>query len=70
MSTGADCYFVETESGQWFYKLQQYPYGATEDYDSFGPFYTFDDAVAHLSAHHANPGGWAVYPWVDRRKEV
>lgn len=57
MSTGAECNFVETKPGEWFYQIQQYPYGYTEEYDKYGPFPTFDKANDHLQANHANPGG-------------
>lgn len=59
-STGADCYFYEESKGKWFYKLQQYPYGQTPDYDTFGPFGTFKQAYDHLSDNHANPGGFNI----------
>lgn len=60
MSTGADCKFYEERPGQWFYKLQRWPYGETYDYDTYGPFTMFCEAQEHLSDNHANPGGWSV----------
>lgn len=60
MSTGADCCFYEQEPQTWFYRLQRWPYGETEDYDTFGPFLTFDAAKNHLDRNHANPGGYSV----------
>ena len=60
MSTGADCTFKETEKYKWFYKLQKWPYGETYDYDKYGPFPHYGDAVKHLQANHANPGGWSI----------
>lgn len=60
MSTGADCRFYEKTKGQWFYDLQQYPYGENEDYKTYGPFRTFAAAEKHLSDNHANPGGYTV----------
>lgn len=60
MSTGANCTFRERTPGQWFYLLQCYPYGATEDYDESGPFKTFREAYEHLHKHNANPGGFSV----------
>ncbi len=60
MSTNADCRFYEKSPGEWFYKLQCYPYGETEEYDTFGPFATFEIAENHLSDNHANPGGFTV----------
>ncbi len=59
MSTGADCCFVEKTDG-WYYEIQKYPYGATEDYDEHGPFSTQEKAEDHLDANYANPGGWSV----------
>lgn len=60
MSTGADCRFFEKERGSWFYRMQKWPYGATEDYAMEGPFSTFRDAHEHLGQHYANPGGYSV----------
>lgn len=60
MSSGADCRFVEKKPGEWWYKLQEYPYGAIEEYDSFGPFTSYDKAVDHLDENHQNPGGWSI----------
>ena len=57
MSTGADCQFVERKPGKWWYELQRYPYGATEEYDEFGPFKSLEAAEKHLHDNHANPGG-------------
>ena len=58
MSTGADCHIREVAENQWHYTLQCYPYGATEEYDRYGPFPTEQDAIDHLDDNHANPGGW------------
>jgi len=44
----------------WYYELQEWPYGETEEYETFGPFDTFKEAEAHLSSNHANPGGWST----------
>lgn len=60
MSTGADCRFWELHPGEWYYSLQDYPYGATEDYTHYGPFPTEEAALAHLHGNHANPGGHLV----------
>lgn len=60
MSTGADCHFTEKEPGQWFYDLQQWPYGEWPEYDTFGPFPTFEKASDHLHQNHANPGGFSI----------
>jgi len=62
MSTGADCTFYEKTPRQWFYDLQQWPYGDSEDYDTFGPFTTFEEAETHLRNTHANPGGFSINP--------
>ena len=59
MSTGAGCQFYEDKSG-WHYKLQNYPYGASEEYTHYGVFRTFREASDHLHANHANPGGYSV----------
>lgn len=59
MSTGADCrFYVKNE--KWYYDLQQWPYGANPDYDTFGPFDHHGEAIEHLDENHANPGGWCV----------
>lgn len=60
MSTGADCHIEEREPGKWYYKIQQYPYGATEDYDKHGPFSSFGAVQKHMDRHYANPGGYSV----------
>lgn len=65
MSTGADCQIVEEEPGKWFYHLQRYPYGTTEDYESFGPFKSLDTAQKHLEDNHANPGGCMIERYED-----
>lgn len=59
MSSGAECNFVEVKPNEWFLRLQQYPYGANENYDSYGPFKTFDDAYERLSDFQ-NPGGYST----------
>jgi hypothetical protein len=59
MSTGADCRFEEREPGRWWYAIQQYPYGETEDYDTHGPFVGQEAAERHLDANYGNPGGWS-----------
>lgn len=59
MSTGADCQFYEKESGKWYYKLQQWPYGECPDYKTFGPFPTWHAASKDLE-RHPNPGGYSV----------
>jgi len=60
MSTGAECCFVEKKPGEWYYMLQEWPYGENPDYETFGPFKSEDEANDHLSANHANPGGYSV----------
>ena len=69
MSTGAECYFTEAEPGRWAYSLQRWPYGDSDDYDSFGPFGSFAAANAHLRNNHANPGGYSVRTHADHRHE-
>lgn len=61
MSTGADCKIYEKAKGQWWYALQRWPYGESEEYDRFGPFPTYRDAHDHLDDNHANPGGASVH---------
>lgn len=62
MSTNANCGFFEKEPGEWYYELQEYPYGDCEDYTTSGPFRTFAQALRHLDRNHANPGGWSISP--------
>jgi hypothetical protein len=64
MSTGADCQFVQRQDG-WYLLLQRYPYGETEDYDTYGPFPTQPIALKYLDEHFANPGGYSVQPLDD-----
>lgn len=66
MSSGADCCFCEVLPGRWFYRLQRWPYGEWTEYDTYGPFASEASAIAHLDAHHANPGGWNSRPY-DRK---
>jgi hypothetical protein len=61
MSTGADCRIEEKSKGSWFYSIQCWPYGQTEEYDTFGPFPHFKAAQDHLFSNHANPGGYRVH---------
>jgi hypothetical protein len=61
MSSGADCSFYEKKDG-WYYDIQQYPYGANEDYNTHGPFTTFRKADKHLGRNYANPGGYTTTP--------
>lgn len=65
MSTGANCVFEEREPGRWWYRLQKYPYGETEDYHDYGPFDSEEQAEDHLFNHHANPGGWWRVPYAE-----
>lgn len=60
MSTGADCHVYEKEAGKWYYDLQRWPYGESQDYDTEGPFATYREATDHLHKHHANPGGYGI----------
>ena len=59
MSTGAECCFYVKDE-RWFYDIQQWPYGETPDYDTFGPFEHYGQARDHLDRNHANPGGWST----------
>lgn len=65
MSTGAECRFEEREPRKWYYKIQRYPYGETEDFEEHGPFSSFSKAEKHLERNHANPGGYDVAPHPD-----
>jgi len=58
MSTGLDCGFIEKEPGVWYYELESWDY--RDEYDTFGPFTSFEKARQHLDRNHANPGGWWV----------
>lgn len=58
MSTGADCALEEREPGRWWYRIQQYPYGETEEYAEHGPFSSASAAERDLRSRYANPGGW------------
>ncbi len=60
MSTGLDCCFIENEDGTWVYELEQWD--RREEYDTYGPFPTFDEAREHLHQNHANPGGFQIFP--------
>lgn len=57
MSTGADCVFEEREPGRWWYRIQRWPYGESEEYDEHGPF-TARGAREHLDSNYGNPGGY------------
>ena len=70
MSTGLECVFTEPVQGEWFYIMQNWdcPVGAwdwREYATAYGPFATEDEAIAHLQACHANPGGWWSEPYVE-----
>ena len=58
MSTGADCRFIEEKPGEWYYEIQEWPYGDWPEYDINGPFNSQEDALQHLDDNYANPGGW------------
>lgn len=58
MSSNADCQFYEPKRGHWYYDLQCWPYGENPDYDTYGPFLTFEAAHDHLEKNHQNPGGY------------
>ena len=63
MSTGADCFFYEKTPGIWFYSIQRWPYGETEEYDDYGPFRSLEQAQDHLRRTQPNPGGYFTYPY-------
>lgn len=67
MSTGADCFFVEKEPGKWWYSIQCYPYGETDEYESHGPFKSLEKAEAHLYDHYANPGSYSIEPYYEEK---
>lgn len=72
MSTGLNCMFFELKPGSWYYTLEHYnapknSWDWTEHADTFGPFGSFEVADRHLSANHANPGGYNEIPWSDKR---
>jgi hypothetical protein len=67
MSTGADCRFEERAPSQWHYRLQCWPYGENPDYDEYGPFPTLEKAQEHLWNNHANPGGFRVDRYENRK---
>jgi hypothetical protein len=60
MSTGADCQIIERKPGEWTLRLQCYPYGCNEEYQTFGPFKSEDAAIEYLDDNFANPGGWTT----------
>ncbi len=60
MSSGANCRFNQTGPQEWNYELQQWPYGETPKYNTYGPFTSYKLAEEHLSDHHQNPGGWSI----------
>ena len=70
MSTGADCSFKEREPSVWFYRIQNYPYGETEEYSEHGPFYSFKSAERHLEKRYANPGGFMIDRHPDSTEEI
>ena len=63
MSTGANCTFTEKKPNEWYYEIQQWPYGEWPEYDKHGPFDSFEAADKHLSKHYANPGSYVTIPY-------
>ncbi len=64
MSTGLECAFVEVDPGRWYYALEN-GFGDRnsswlDSADAYGPFATFDEAHAHLTDNHSNPGGFSM----------
>jgi hypothetical protein len=60
MSTGANCTFIEESPGRWYYQIQQWPYGAWNEYDTEGPFASLDAAIDDMHDNYANPGGYFI----------
>jgi hypothetical protein len=65
MSTGLECEFFRTPANQWLYALQDWDcpvqhFDWREYATCYGPFASEMDAVEHLGATHANPGGYHV----------
>lgn len=58
MSSGAGCTVFEKNPGEWYYDLQRYPYGETDEYNRYGPFGSEAAVDDHIRANHSNPGGW------------
>jgi hypothetical protein len=74
MSTGYECQIIELEPDEWYYLLQDWncPVGAWDwrEYATmFGPFRTYELAEKHLSDYHANPGGWSVLDYDEKRTQ-
>ena len=69
MSSNLECQFFSADN-RWYYVLENYnaPQEAWDwrDYATvYGPFNSEDAAHSHLSANHANPGGYSVSADVD-----
>lgn len=66
MSTGLDCQFKEKKPNEWYMFLEE-SYGSKFDieYDKYGPFKTFAEAMRYLENNFANPGGYGVLPHPD-----
>lgn len=73
MSTNRNCEFFENEPQRWYYLLEHEGYEDAwdwrEDAGCYGPFAELAEARAHLSANHANPGGFYVSPYDPARPE-
>jgi hypothetical protein len=75
MSTGCECEFIEASPGAWYYVLEHdnAPKNAWDWRDhaaAYGPFALQAKAKEHLSAHHANPGGYSVFPYAEFSKRA
>jgi|ERR1035437_3817966 hypothetical protein len=73
MSTNANCRFYEIKPGVWYYVLEDSnaPSNSWDwrEYSSaYGPFNNKHEAQTHLSAYHANPGGWTTIPFDKNHK--
>ena len=74
MSTGLCCEVMERKPGEWYYILEDAmaPQCAFDWHDyatAYGPFSSEQDTLKHLEKHHANPGGFSVFPYSEERKE-
>ncbi|WP_225731082.1 MULTISPECIES: hypothetical protein [unclassified Nocardia] len=60
MSTGLNCAFIEVQPSCWYYLLEDWDTDDTDDWrlnaSAYGPFNSENEASAHLSHWHANPG--------------
>lgn len=74
MSTGLECEFIEPQSGEWYYLLEdgsspKAAFDWREYASAFGPFSSFESAEKHLRDNHANPGGYVVVEHTEFRMD-